>query len=108
MIWHSITQLYWPAEEQAAVESVLAHYGARHPLARISLEFASGDDSSSMPELRTTLWSPGSAPRHRRLGTAHHHGVPVRLAGKCPADRDPGKQPATEPVEPSFGPVRSS
>ena len=42
MVWHSITQLYWPAEESAAVESVLARYGARQPLARVSLEFASG------------------------------------------------------------------
>jgi hypothetical protein len=79
VIWQSITQLYWPAEEVAAVESALSGYGAWHLLARVSLEFAPGEESSAMPELTTTLWRPGVAPRRRRLGTAHHHGIPVRL-----------------------------
>ena len=79
VIWQSITQLYWPAEEVAAVESAMVRYGAQHLLARVSLEFITGDDSSAMPELTTTLWRPGIAPRRRRLGTAHDHGMPVHL-----------------------------
>jgi len=81
VIWQSITQLYWPAEEVAAVESVLSEYGAQHLLARVSLEFGSGDESSARPELTTTVWRRRVPPRRRRLGTAHDHGVPVRLNG---------------------------
>jgi hypothetical protein len=33
VIWHSITQLYWPAAEIAKVEAIMADYGGRHPLA---------------------------------------------------------------------------
>ena len=79
VIWQSITQLYWPAEEVAAVESALADYGARHPLARVSLEFASGDEPSARPELTTSVWRTGVGVRRRRLGAAHDHGIPVRL-----------------------------
>ena len=78
VIWQSITHLYWPAEEVAAVESVLSGYGARHLLARVCLEFAPGEPSAE-PELTTSVWRPGVGARRRRLGTAHDHGVPVRL-----------------------------
>jgi hypothetical protein len=37
MVWHSITQLYWSAAEVAEVEAIMADYGARHPLARVSI-----------------------------------------------------------------------
>ena len=43
------------------------------------MEFATGAAASVRPELQTTVWPPGQAPRHRRLGTAHDHGPPVRL-----------------------------
>ncbi|HSU36030.1 MAG TPA: DUF2332 domain-containing protein [Propionibacteriaceae bacterium] len=79
VIWQSITQLYWAAEEVAAVESALAAFGAQHPVARVSLEFAPGDEPSARPELTTSVWRPGAAPRRRRLGAAHDHGLPVRL-----------------------------
>lgn len=79
VVWHSITRLYWPAAEVAAVEAVLTAYAAVRPLARVALEFATGADAALMPELRTMVWSPVEPVRHRRLGTAHHHGLPVRL-----------------------------
>ena len=79
MVWHSITRLYWPPEEVAAVEAVLAAYAERRPLARVAMEFGTGEDASVRPELSTTVWRPGQPPRHRRLGTAHDHGPPVRL-----------------------------
>jgi hypothetical protein len=89
VIWHSITRLYWSPDEVAAVEGVLAAFAEHRPVARVAMEFGTGEDASikpelsgpqlSSPELSTTVWSPGQPPRHRQLGTAHDHGPPVRL-----------------------------
>jgi len=79
VVWHSITRLYWPPEEAAAVETVLAAYAERRPLARVAMEFDTGDDAPINPQLDTTVWSAGQPPRQRRLGRAHDHGPPVRL-----------------------------
>jgi hypothetical protein len=79
VVWHSITRLYWPPEEVADVEAVLADYGNRRPLARVAMEFGTVGDASVRPELTATVWRPGRPPRHRRLGSAHDHGPPVRL-----------------------------
>lgn len=38
-------------------------YGGQHPLARVSLEFPPGGEPSTTPELTTTVWWPGVAPR---------------------------------------------
>jgi len=78
VVWHSITQLYWSAAEIAEVDAMLADYGARQPLARVAMEF--GADDGLRPEVRTTVWQPDRKPRHVRLGTAHYHGPPVRIA----------------------------
>jgi hypothetical protein len=43
------------------------------------MEFATGETAGVRPELRTTVWQPGQPARHRRLGTAHDHGPPIRL-----------------------------
>jgi hypothetical protein len=77
VVWHSITQLYWPAAEIADVDSVLANYGVRHPLARVAMEFGPG--AGIKPEVRTTVWQPGREPRHHWLGTADDHGPPVTI-----------------------------
>ncbi len=79
VVWHSITRLYWPPEEIAAVQSILTAYAEHRPLARVSLEFGADGGPSARPELHSTVWQPGHPPRHRRLGTAHDHGPPVRL-----------------------------
>jgi hypothetical protein len=90
VVWHSITQLYWPTAEIAEVDAILANYGARRPLAQVAMEFGAdpvqgkgGDPleppQKTRPELHTTVWQPGRKPRHRRLGTAHDHGPPVRI-----------------------------
>ena len=77
VVWHSITQLYWPESETAEVDAILADYGERLPLARVAMEF--GVDGGGRPDLRSTVWQPGREPRRRQLGTAHDHGPPVRL-----------------------------
>ena len=79
VVWHSITQLYWPTAEVAAVEEILTEQGRQQRLAAVGLEFTAGGGPNAKPELRTRLWSPGRPVRDRRLGTAHDHGPPVRL-----------------------------
>ena len=82
VVWHSITQMYWSADELAAVETILASGGAQQRLGEVSLEFDPNGSPDTQPELRTRLWSPDalSTPRQRLIGTAHHHGIPVTLA----------------------------
>jgi hypothetical protein len=86
VVWHSITQMYWPIEEVAAVESILTSYGAQRRLGEVSMEFDLRDLQGAKPEVRTRLWSPNavSTPRQRMIGTAHHHGVPVTLVAASP------------------------
>jgi len=85
VVWQSITQLYWPPAEVAAVEALLTEHGSRAWVARVTMEFdpdqarGPGEPPVSKPAVRTELWRPGSEPRRRLLGTAHDHGVPVRL-----------------------------
>jgi hypothetical protein len=81
VVWHSITQLYWAPTELAAVEGVLNHFGGEYRLAEVSMEFDLSGPRDAKPELRTRLWDPEApgSPRQRLLGTAHDHGIPVRL-----------------------------
>jgi hypothetical protein len=81
VVWHSITQMYWPSDELAAVERILTSYGARQPLGEVSMEFDPHGPREAKPELRTRLWNPdsGRSVRERLIGTTHDHGVPVTL-----------------------------
>ena len=85
VVWQSITQLYWPPAEVAAVDALIAEHGSRAQVARVTMEFdpdqvrGPGEQPPSKPTVRTELWRPGSEPRRRLLGTAHDHGVPVLL-----------------------------
>jgi hypothetical protein len=83
VVWHSITQMYWSAEEYAAVETLLTSWGRQQRIGEVGLEFHLAGQQVAEPELRTRLWSPDgcSTPRQRLIGTAHQHGVPVTLAG---------------------------
>jgi hypothetical protein len=82
VVWHSITQMYWPTEEITAVKSILMNYGAQQRLGEVSLEYDFHDQRAVQPELRIRLWNPDSGPsiRERLIGTAHDHGIPVTLA----------------------------
>lgn len=93
VVWHSITQLYWPQAEVDAVDALLERHGSEGRLARVSMEFdldadASARHSSSDSVLSTSLFRPGQGMRRMILGTAHHHGPPVRLGD--PRDAPPG------------------
>jgi hypothetical protein len=95
VVWHSITQLYWPRAELASVEAILDCYGTNHRLAEVSMEFDLARPRHAKPELRTRLWDPDAAhlPRHRLLGTVHDHGIPVTLA-RVGQDYQPSRAPA--------------
>lgn len=81
VVWHSVTQLYWPEAELAAVEATLTSYGRDHLLGEVGFEYDPAGATGDWPEIRTRLWAgDGRAPRERLLGTAHDHGIPVRLA----------------------------
>ena len=79
VIWHSITQLYWPTEEVTAVESMLTSYGAQRRLGEVSMEFDLRDPQGAQPEVRTRLWNPDDSRlmREHLVGIAHYHGIPV-------------------------------
>ncbi len=77
VVWHSVTRMYWPAEETRAVEQAVAQARARMPLAHVVLEHPWPQD-----EVVTTL-DYDLVPRIELdgevLGTAGHHGPPVVL-----------------------------
>ena len=89
VVWHSVTQLYWPAGEVARVDAALADHGRRHRVAEVAMEFepepdgpaaAEVDPATRRPTLRTRLWDPAvGGPRDVLLGRVHDHGVPVWL-----------------------------
>lgn len=87
VVWQSITRLYWPPAEVATVDAALAAHGREHPVARVSMEFdhdGGAEVPAGQPEkptVRSELWWPGAETRRRLLGTAHDHGLPVRLQG---------------------------
>lgn len=80
VVWHSITEMYWPENERVAVERVLAEQGERERIAVVAMEYDRADHGRDQPSLTTRLWTPGKPTRHHWLGTVHDHGVPVRLA----------------------------
>ena len=79
VVWQSITQLYWPAAEVQTVDSLISSHGRRARLARVTMEFPPDAGAGVMPDLRATVWSGRSDARVRTIGTAHYHGLPVRL-----------------------------
>ncbi|HEU4547110.1 MAG TPA: DUF2332 domain-containing protein, partial [Microlunatus sp.] len=40
VVWHSVTQLYWPAAEIAAVRAALSAYGRDHRVGEVGMEYA--------------------------------------------------------------------
>lgn len=91
VVWQSITQLYWTPEEIETVDQVVTEHGRQHTLARVVMEYdpdpmlAGGlvpAPHTTKPSVQTLLLRPGTEPRHRRLGTVHDHGIPVRLSSE--------------------------
>jgi hypothetical protein len=93
VIWHSITQMYWPRDELIAVESILSDYGSRCRLGEISLEYHSHTPRGAEPELRTRLWDPDSSRsvRERLILTnpvARRPSLPALTPSRLPREVD--------------------
>ncbi|MEO7421431.1 MAG: DUF2332 domain-containing protein [Ornithinibacter sp.] len=72
VVWHSVTRLYWPAAETAAVTAAVDEARTRMPVAHVALEHPwealSGRDDPGLPVVELD----GEV-----LATADHHGPPV-------------------------------
>jgi hypothetical protein len=74
VVWHSVTRLYWPAEETEAMTAAVDEARARIPLVHVAMEHGwpepgSGDD----PGLPLVTVDDDV------LATCDHHGPPLRL-----------------------------
>jgi hypothetical protein len=74
VVWHSVTRLYWPAEETQAMTAAVDEARARIPLVHVAMEHGwpepgSGDD----PGLPLVTVDDDV------LATCDHHGPPLRL-----------------------------
>ncbi len=84
VIWHSVTQLYWPTSEIADVRAALSGYGRDHRVGEVGMEYPPSGRPEEKPEVHTALWwGDGRPPRQRLAGTAHDHGIPVRVRGSA-------------------------
>jgi len=74
VVWHSVTRLYWPPEETAAMTAAVEGARARIPVAHVAMEHAwsgrPGDDAR-MPLLTVD---------DDVVATCDHHGPPILLA----------------------------
>jgi hypothetical protein len=73
VVWHSVTRLYWPAEETEAMTSAVAEARDRMPLAHVAMEhpwkFAQQGSDPGLPLLTLD---------DEVLATCDHHGPPIR------------------------------
>jgi len=78
VVWHSISRMYWPAQEVARVEAALAAAGRRMLLAHVQLEYLDPGDVG--PRLVVQVWRDGVVDGRRTdLALVGDHGVPVTL-----------------------------
>lgn len=74
VVWHSVTRLYWPAEETAAMTAAVSEARARIPVAHVAMEHewsSTAGDDARMPLLTVD---------DDVVATCDHHGPPVVLA----------------------------
>jgi hypothetical protein len=75
VVWHSVTQMYWPRDEMSDVEEILSRYGTRHLLGEVSLGMpqmvreAEARAAYAAVELGFRRLASGTQTRHR-----HDHG----------------------------------
>jgi hypothetical protein len=76
VVWHSVTRMYWPAEETRRVEQAVAEARQRMPLAHVAMEHGWGADGR-MPTGGAEL--PVVELDGEALARCGHHGPPVTL-----------------------------
>ena len=77
VVWQSITEQYWPADETAAVREALARARSRMPLVHVSMEGVpppQGTDGYRIADHGPELRVDGDL-----IARSHHHGPPVVL-----------------------------
>lgn len=82
VVWQSITQQYWPAEESAAVVDAIEEARTRMPVAQVSMEGVpppQGPGGHTVAEHGPDLRVDGEL-----VARSHHHGPPVVLAADLP------------------------
>lgn len=77
VVWHSVTRMYWPAEETRRMEQAIADARTRMPLAHVAMEHAWGPDG--LPPGEAGL--PAVELDGEVLARCGHHGPPVTLLG---------------------------
>ncbi len=77
VVWHSITQQYWPAAESARVQRIVAAARSTMPLAHLSMEGVPPQQSSGGYDVATQ--GPVIALDGTPIARSHHHGLPVVL-----------------------------
>lgn len=80
VVWHSISRLYWAAEETSAVQEAVAQAATRLPIAHVCMEYPRA--GGRWPAELTLAWSGGSCGdrlRYDVMGTVGDHGFPVTL-----------------------------
>jgi hypothetical protein len=78
VVWHSVTRVYWPAEETTRVGGLIAAAGQRMPLAHVAMEYPVAE-SARAAELSVSVHSPGNPVDTEVLATVADHGIPVRV-----------------------------
>ena len=76
VVWHSVTRMYWPAEETRQVEEAVAQARGRMPVAHVAMEHAWGADGG-LPTGQAGL--PFVELDGEPLARCDHHGPPVTL-----------------------------
>lgn len=77
VVWHSVTRMYWTAEETRRMEQAIADARTRMPLAHVAMEHAWGPDG--LPPGDAGL--PAVELDGEVLARCGHHGPPVTLLG---------------------------
>ena len=76
VVWHSVTRLYWPAEETRAMNAAVDDARSRMPLAHVAMEHRWDASAQERDPGLPLLELDGEV-----LGTCDHHGPPLRLHG---------------------------
>lgn len=76
VVWHSISAMYWPEAVRAEVRRTVAAFARTRPVAVVTMEY---EGDGKFPIVRAVFEDGDGTRREAALGTAHPHGVPVRL-----------------------------
>lgn len=76
VVWHSIAQLYWQADEVRWVRTAIAHAAASGPVARVTMEYPDGGE---LAEVAVSTSDHGVMTTPRTIATANAHGQPVTM-----------------------------